>query len=246
MARQWYYSQNGKQQGPVSVEQLKQLAQSGALLPTDLLWADGFREWRPASAAKGLVFPETRTASKPVPPPLPGGGPYTPSKKLSPAIPPPSAARVFAPGTQGPSSWLTQAYEIKRIETPKTRRPWRVIALISGGLLSVPFLLLLIGSLVDTGDSVTGSNVCLNKYAVDDLATNTELMTSLIYQAAQNPMAVDEPEKGLALAKGTAVRVLKRELDPCNHKYVCDFVRVVSGPHKGVEGWVVDRCLIRE
>jgi hypothetical protein len=56
MACQWYYSQAGQQHGPVSGEALKQLAQDGVLRPTDLLWREGFANWRPDSNAKGLTF----------------------------------------------------------------------------------------------------------------------------------------------------------------------------------------------
>jgi hypothetical protein len=64
-AREWYYSKNATQNGPVSLEELKKLAQTGALLATDLLWSEGFADWRPASAAKGLNFLQP----KPVAPP---------------------------------------------------------------------------------------------------------------------------------------------------------------------------------
>ena len=54
---EWYYGRNGQQQGPVTSNQLKQLAQSGQLLPTDLVWKDGMSEWAKASKVKGL-FPD--------------------------------------------------------------------------------------------------------------------------------------------------------------------------------------------
>jgi hypothetical protein len=75
MAREWYYTNNGTQKGPVSLEQLKQLAQTGVLLPTDLLWREGFAEWRPASNAKGLTF-------------VPVALPLTPMPAANPAEPP--------------------------------------------------------------------------------------------------------------------------------------------------------------
>jgi hypothetical protein len=68
MASQWYYARNGVRFGPVSGQQLKQLAATGELLPQDLLWKEGLPDWRPARAAKGL-FPAPQAAS--VPPPLP-------------------------------------------------------------------------------------------------------------------------------------------------------------------------------
>jgi hypothetical protein len=57
VADEWYYAQQGQQHGPVTAAQLKQLAQSGGLLPTDLVWKQGMANWAPASAARGL-FPQ--------------------------------------------------------------------------------------------------------------------------------------------------------------------------------------------
>ncbi len=65
---QWYYSKNNKQQGPVSAEQLKQLAASGQLQPSDLVWKEGMGQWVEASRIKGLFV-------APAAPPLPTSPP---------------------------------------------------------------------------------------------------------------------------------------------------------------------------
>jgi hypothetical protein len=57
MADQWYYSRGGSKAGPVSVTELKQLAGSGQLSPTDMVWKDGLAAWVPASSLKGLFSP---------------------------------------------------------------------------------------------------------------------------------------------------------------------------------------------
>ena len=54
MAAEWYYSKDGQQHGPVSASVLKNLAKTGNLLPTDLIWKEGMAEWKPASNIKGL------------------------------------------------------------------------------------------------------------------------------------------------------------------------------------------------
>ena len=64
---QWYYSRNGEKFGPLSSEQLKQLAASGQLFPTDLIWKEGMKEWQPAVKVKGL-FPEPSETPPPPPP----------------------------------------------------------------------------------------------------------------------------------------------------------------------------------
>ena len=54
MAAEWYYIKGGKQLGPVSQQDLQDMAASGGLKPTDLVWTDGMPEWIPASQVKQL------------------------------------------------------------------------------------------------------------------------------------------------------------------------------------------------
>ena len=58
MANQWHYTKGDERIGPVSSDDLKQLAASGELKPDDLIWKDGLEDWKPASQLKGL-FPES-------------------------------------------------------------------------------------------------------------------------------------------------------------------------------------------
>jgi hypothetical protein len=73
MAQEWHYAKNGERHGPVTTKQLKELADSGDLQPSDLVWTEGRDEWKPASVVKGLFSGKTsRTAP---PPSLPGKTP---------------------------------------------------------------------------------------------------------------------------------------------------------------------------
>jgi hypothetical protein len=72
MGTQWYYTVQGQRFGPVSFEQLKQVAESGQLQASDMVWKDGMAQWAVASQVKGLipaVMPPP--PSVPPPPPLP-------------------------------------------------------------------------------------------------------------------------------------------------------------------------------
>jgi hypothetical protein len=61
MANEWHYTINGQPAAaPVSAAQLKQLAASGQLKPTDLVWQDGMLEWAPAGSVRGL-FPTNKS-----------------------------------------------------------------------------------------------------------------------------------------------------------------------------------------
>lgn len=54
MNQEWYYSVGGDRQGPVAAAELKKLAETGTLKPTDLVWKDGMADWAPAKSIKGL------------------------------------------------------------------------------------------------------------------------------------------------------------------------------------------------
>jgi hypothetical protein len=63
MKTDWFYTQQGKAAPvPVPPAQLKQLADTGQLQPTDLVWQEGLASWVTASTIKGL-FPNKHTAA---------------------------------------------------------------------------------------------------------------------------------------------------------------------------------------
>ncbi|MGD9782416.1 MAG: DUF975 family protein [Kiritimatiellia bacterium] len=52
---QWFYIHDGQRVGPVEESELRRLAQSGELAPSDLVWNPTMeQEWEPASAVPGL------------------------------------------------------------------------------------------------------------------------------------------------------------------------------------------------
>jgi len=54
MVAEWFYAEQGQQRGPVTFVQLQQLAASGTLKPSDLVWKQGLSDWIPASSQPGL------------------------------------------------------------------------------------------------------------------------------------------------------------------------------------------------
>src|SRR5215510_14661591 len=50
---QWYLAREGQQYGPLTDPELAKFVELGHLQPTDLLWREGFPDWRPAM----VVFP---------------------------------------------------------------------------------------------------------------------------------------------------------------------------------------------
>jgi uncharacterized RDD family membrane protein YckC len=51
----WYFAQGSEQRGPVSAQELIQLAASGALTPQTLVWQQGMPNWVPAGTVPGLI-----------------------------------------------------------------------------------------------------------------------------------------------------------------------------------------------
>jgi hypothetical protein len=64
MASAWYYSQEGRQCGPVSAKQLKELVATGHLHPTDWIWKNGWGAWVEASKVQSL-FTSDQSAAPP-------------------------------------------------------------------------------------------------------------------------------------------------------------------------------------
>jgi tetratricopeptide (TPR) repeat protein len=92
VSTQYHYLREGQQFGPVSAEQLRQMATSGWLRPHDLVWTATFPGWVPASKVKGL-YPEVgpvTTTPPPLPAPRPSGiaPPPLPTRRPGIAAPP--------------------------------------------------------------------------------------------------------------------------------------------------------------
>src|SRR5947208_11192278 len=73
MTDHWYIAKQArghmKKYGPMSFQQLRNLAGAGKLQPTDLLCQEGMESWLPAKEVEGL-FPRGGPALPPLPPTL--------------------------------------------------------------------------------------------------------------------------------------------------------------------------------
>ena len=54
---EWYYAKGGTRYGPVSMDQLKELAARGRLGPDDLVWREGLETWVRGRTIPDLPFP---------------------------------------------------------------------------------------------------------------------------------------------------------------------------------------------
>lgn len=80
MATEWHYSKSGERFGPFSASDLKALAQSGELLPSDLIWKDGMSEWTPAVRLKGLFSDLPSDKNRVLPAPVPQATSHAPTQ----------------------------------------------------------------------------------------------------------------------------------------------------------------------
>lgn len=95
MAGQWYFFNNGQSEGPVSAAELRRLAESGSLVPSDEVRREGMQNWIKAGSVRGLfaVTPPIVT-----PPPLPAPiRPPAPPPKVSTTGRGPDATNVENP-----------------------------------------------------------------------------------------------------------------------------------------------------
>lgn len=51
---EWYYTTNNQQMGPISWDELRQLASTGLLHPSDMVWKEGMVDWVKADRTDGL------------------------------------------------------------------------------------------------------------------------------------------------------------------------------------------------
>ncbi|MSU80733.1 MAG: DUF4339 domain-containing protein [Gemmataceae bacterium] len=63
MAAEWFYTTNKQQMGPVSWDELRQLANNGMLKSNDMIWSEGMDEWIKAFKQKGLFLDDHDNAS---------------------------------------------------------------------------------------------------------------------------------------------------------------------------------------
>lgn len=70
----WYYAKDGQQFGPINSQQLKHLAATGGLVPDDLVFREGSKDWVAASTVQGLFPAGGAVAKAPAAKPRPAAG----------------------------------------------------------------------------------------------------------------------------------------------------------------------------
>ena len=126
----WYYTQGGQQQGPVTREAIGQLAAAGQLRPEELVWTPGMAAWQPAGQIGGL-FPGFAAVPPPIPPqgiPMPYASPtpyaFYPQQRLGDD----AGIRMLLP--VGRSAWAIAAGYLGLISVLMVPAPFALICSI--------------------------------------------------------------------------------------------------------------------
>lgn len=134
MMQKWYYSTGGATNGPVTVAELKELARSGRLAPTDMVRRDDMDKWHPAAKVKGL-FDAPVPPTQAVEPPVPGPDPTVP----------PAPTEVERPGSVGRTGLRARWGKLSGKQKA---------GVIGGGV----FFLVLLGAVADQGKNGPGES----------------------------------------------------------------------------------------
>jgi HEAT repeat protein len=115
----WYYGDGEQRHGPVSMNELRELASSGKIQPTDLVWSRGMAEWTAASEVKGLFSSQAR-------PSLPSSPPDSPplDKAAVPPVSTPSLKERVERIRDAAAPHLSQAAKASR---DNLERSWKFI-----------------------------------------------------------------------------------------------------------------------
>lgn len=158
---QYYYALNGQQVGPVTMEQLIALCQSGQITPATLVWMQGMAQWQPLST----IMPQA-PAPAPMPAPMPGAMPAampTPMPGVMPGAPAgmvkPDNGMVMAVlvtlfccliggviaiinASKVDGLWAAGQYQ-QAIEAAQTSKKWSIASIIIGAVSTVGYVLLM-------------------------------------------------------------------------------------------------------
>ncbi|MBT8044060.1 MAG: DUF4339 domain-containing protein [Verrucomicrobiae bacterium] len=120
--QEWFYTDAaGAEHGPVSADELKQLATNGTIRDTTDVWTEGLEEWLPASQVEGLIPASDAKPNQPEHQPKINLGPGS-GIQLGPSI---------SPKPMGDASLQTSANPYARINQPKkSKAGWVVFGVI--------------------------------------------------------------------------------------------------------------------
>ena len=203
---EWYYARGGQQSGPVTFEQLGELARSGGLDPAkDLVWTATMKDWTPAGQVPEL-FP---APAKPVPaPPTDPANPYAAPQSpwVAPAAAPDTALEHIIPGSEpiDAVACVKRGFEL-------TKRQFGIIIVVGlayfGVTIGASLILGLIDSALGIGHSTQSQWQSDGGHAVARYQQNGSPLNILVSQVLSVFLSLGLVRVGLNLVSGKEVSV---------------------------------------
>ena len=139
----WYYSNEGEQAGPVTPDQLQQLAAQGMITPATSLWSEGLPEWVSATEVEGL-FEQAPPAAAPAAPVLlaptatPAPAPAAaPAPVAGAAVTPITSAAAPAPAGAAPMAAQIPEGGDYPVEVIKKASFGKILGFLLGGMATM-------------------------------------------------------------------------------------------------------------
>jgi hypothetical protein len=202
---EWFYARGGQQSGPVTLEQLVELASRGEIGANDLVWNSTMKDWTPAGQVAGIFV----AASDPEMPVADPSNPYAAPQSAwnEPAL---TAGAVLPEITHGsepldPSGCVKRGFEL-------AKRHAGTVALVFVVYFAISFAVGMVQAVVDTA---TGFGQMRFDYAEGRMSTYSQpdknwpifLMSRVIIQTFSIFLALGLARIGLNLASGKEVSV---------------------------------------
>ncbi len=192
---EWFFAKGGQQNGPVTLEQLRQLARTGGLDPKDLVWNSTMKDWAPAGQMEGLFHAAAETVAP---------------------VPDPSSPDVALPEIAAGSEPLDPAACIKR-GFELTKRQFGNILLVGLTWIGISIAVAVIMGLIDSALGIGGTSTYetwiseSERGSATGFAANSTMSPSILNSIVTNIVSIflglGLTRVGLNLVSGKAVTV---------------------------------------
>lgn len=195
---EWFYAKNGQQVGPVTMEQLRELARSGGLDPKDLVWTSSMKDWTPAGQVEGLFGSPTSVAAPAADPSNPYAAPQSTWSE-----PPPSSVTALPeiiPGSEpiDPTACVKRGFDL-------TKRQFGNILLVGVVYFAVSMGVSMMAGLVQGILGVTVGQGSDTAEGARSVALGVNILAQIVTQIISLYLGLGLTRVGLNLVSGQQV-----------------------------------------
>jgi uncharacterized membrane protein len=199
---EWFFAKNGQQNGPVTLEQLQELARSGGLDAKDLVWNSTMKDWMPAGQVEGIFA--SPAPDQPAAPPADPSNPYAApqSSWTEPAPAAGSALDEIAPGSEpiDPMACVKRGFEL-------TKRNFANILLVGVVYFAILFGLQIVTSIIQGGMGAASQRHPQPGGEVNVVFVGISIVSSIVFQVISTYLGLGLTRVALNFVTGKAVAV---------------------------------------